>query len=72
MTLDHFRPELLVNSERQPRWTAKDVAKYLSVPVKRVYEMGLPEIRLGERTIRYDPADVIEWERERKSRWGNR
>ena len=56
----------------QPRWTAKDVAEYLRVPVKRVYEMGIPEIRYSERTIRYDPVEVMEWVEKKKGRRGER
>ena len=51
-----------------PRWTARDVADYLKIAPKRVYELDIPQIRLGERTIRYDPEDVFAWEQKRKSR----
>lgn len=44
-------------------WTAKDVAQFLSVSVRKVYDLpGLPRVELpgrGERPIvRYLPAEV--------------
>ena len=53
-------PELL--------WTATRVAEYLGVDRRRVYELDIPQVRIGERTIRYDPEDVQTWVLARKQR----
>ena len=63
---DKCDAEPVVND--RPRWTAKDVAEYLQIAPKRVYELDIPQVRLSERTIRYDPEDVFAWEQKRKSR----
>lgn len=62
----------MTDLQMRPRWTAHEVAKYLGVGVKRVYELPIPQIRLGERTIRYDPDDVVAFEKERKNGRGRR
>jgi hypothetical protein len=42
--------------------TAADVATYLRIRVKRVYELvGDIAIRCGDRTLRWDPADLRAW-----------
>ena len=46
--------------------TAKDVAVILGVRPKRVYELGIPAIRLSERSIRWRPEAVAHWIRERE------
>ena len=47
-------------------WNAKRVAAYLDVPVKRVYSLPIPRVRLGDGTYRWDPADVKEYVLARK------
>jgi len=38
--------------------TYKEVADRLSIPEKRVYELPIPQVRLGPATIRWRPADL--------------
>jgi predicted DNA-binding transcriptional regulator AlpA len=40
---------------------AVDVAAILSVPTKRVYELGIPAVRLSRRCLRWRRADVEHW-----------
>jgi predicted DNA-binding transcriptional regulator AlpA len=40
---------------------AVDVAAILSVPTKRVYELGIPAVRLSRRCLRWRPADIERW-----------
>ncbi len=47
--------------------TAKQVAVILGVRLKRVYELGIPAIRLSERSIRWRPETVAQWIREREA-----
>ena len=42
----------------EPLLTAEEVGRILRVPVKSVYELPLPRIRLGTRRIRWRPCDV--------------
>ena len=41
--------------------TAKDVARILSVPIKRVYELGIPAVRISARSLRWRLSDVQHW-----------
>lgn len=50
---DGFDPE--------PLLTAEEVAEILQVPRKSVYELGIPRVRIGERRVRWRPADVREF-----------
>lgn len=49
----------------EPLWTVDDVAAYLRVPVKTLYQWkwqgeGPPVGKVG-RALRYDPAEVRAW-----------
>ncbi|GAA1242742.1 helix-turn-helix transcriptional regulator [Oryzihumus leptocrescens] len=49
----------------EPLWTPQDVAAFLNVPAKTVYEWrckdyGPPGRRVG-RHLRYRPSEVIAW-----------
>jgi excisionase family DNA binding protein len=53
------------NGHAEPLWTVGDLARYLSVPVKTLYQWkwrgdGPPVHKVG-RHLRYDPADVRRW-----------
>ena len=48
--------------------TAKDVAAILGVSHKRVYELGIPCIRISSRSLRYQQSDVSAWLKRRKER----
>ncbi len=50
---------LLISGERLLR--AVDVAAILSVATKRVYELGIPAVRLSQRCLRWRRADVERW-----------
>jgi len=53
------RPDLIGDGyDAIPLLTAEDVARWLSVPVKRVYELPLPRVRVGLRSVRWLPEDV--------------
>lgn len=45
----------------EPLLTVKEVARILSVPVKRVYELGIPVVRLSKRSLRWRMSDVQQW-----------
>ena len=40
---------------------AKDVARILSVPIKRVYELGIPAVRISARSLRWRLSDIQHW-----------
>jgi predicted DNA-binding transcriptional regulator AlpA len=46
-------------------WGVRDVAEYLGVPIKTLYQWRQqdysPKGRRVGRYVRYDPRDVIEW-----------
>ncbi|GEL19590.1 helix-turn-helix domain-containing protein [Pseudonocardia asaccharolytica] len=49
----------------EPLWTAPDLAHYLGVPVKTLYQWkwrgeGPPVRKIG-RHLRYDPSEVRRW-----------
>lgn len=50
-----------------PLLTAKEVAIILGVRPKRVYELGIPAIRISPRTLRWRRSDVEEWIENRRS-----
>lgn len=45
----------------EPLLTARDVARMLSVPGKRVYELGIPAVRISTRSLRWRLSDVQQW-----------
>jgi predicted DNA-binding transcriptional regulator AlpA len=47
---------------------AKAVAAMLGVRPKRVYELDIEHVRIGERTIRWLRSDVEDWVQTRRSR----
>jgi predicted DNA-binding transcriptional regulator AlpA len=50
-----------MNTELDGLLTAKVVAQMLGVRVKRVYELGIPAVRLAPRTLRWRRSDVEAW-----------
>ena len=40
---------------------AAEVAAILKVRVKRVYELGIPALRVGPRTLRWRRSDLEKW-----------
>lgn len=56
---DVLRPDLVGDGhDPEPLLTAEQVSGILSVPVKSVYELGIPRVRVGRRRIRWRPGDV--------------
>ena len=45
----------------EPLLTAAEVAKVLGVRPKRVYELGIPAVRLAEKTLRWRRSAVQTW-----------
>ena len=62
--LDEYRrPETAVDEQLL---TAKEVAAFMGVNEKRVYELGIPVIRISERSLRWRRSDVVKWIEERR------
>jgi predicted DNA-binding transcriptional regulator AlpA len=49
-----------------PLLTAADVGRILGVRAKRVYELGIPAVRISERSLRWSRADLETWIAERR------
>jgi hypothetical protein len=47
--------------------TASEVACLLKVRPKRVYELGIPYVKLSDRSKRWERATVYEWIKARSS-----
>ena len=45
----------------EPLLTAAEVARVLGVRPKRVYELGIPAVRLSERSLRWRPSQLEAW-----------
>jgi predicted DNA-binding transcriptional regulator AlpA len=45
---------------------AREVAALLKVRLKRVYELGIPTVRVGPRTLRWRRTDLESWLHERR------
>jgi predicted DNA-binding transcriptional regulator AlpA len=41
--------------------TAKEVAAYVGVNLKRVYELGIPAVHISQRSLRWRQSDVLRW-----------
>jgi hypothetical protein len=46
--------------------TAAEVARILGVRLKRVYELGIPAVKISERALRWRPSQLATWIRERE------
>jgi predicted DNA-binding transcriptional regulator AlpA len=53
-------------AEPEPLLTAAEVARILSVRPKRVYELGIPAVRISAKALRWRPSQVTEWIRSRE------
>jgi excisionase family DNA binding protein len=60
MTIDSTR-----RGPSVPLLTAAEAARFLHVPRSTLYELvrsrGLPHVRIGDRALRFMPADLEEW-----------
>ncbi len=45
---------------------ATEVASKLGIRLKRVYELDIPAVRLGRRSLRWRAIDVARWIQERR------
>lgn len=45
----------------EPLLTAVEVGRILGVRPKRVYELGIPAVRLSEKCLRWRPSAVQAW-----------
>ena len=59
--IDPVRLEATSTAGVEHLFTATQVAQILGVRVKRVYELGIPEIRLSDRSVRYRPSALQHW-----------
>jgi predicted DNA-binding transcriptional regulator AlpA len=50
----------------EPLLTAAEVGRILGVRPKRVYELGIPAVRISERSLRWSRADLESWIAERR------
>ena len=48
--------------------TAKEVAVILGVRPKRVYELGIPTVRISARQLRWRPSALQQWIASREAR----
>lgn len=56
---EEYRPDLVGDGwDPEPLMTAEEVGEYLQVPTKSVYDLSIPRVRIGERRVRWRPADV--------------
>lgn len=59
---NEHRPDLVGDGyDSAPLWTAGQVADYLQIPIKKVYELPIPQIRISERRLRWRPRVVIHY-----------
>jgi len=52
----------------EPLLTAAEVARIVGVSAKRVYELGIPAVRISERSLRWRPSTVAAWIAQREGR----
>lgn len=50
----------------EPLLTAAEVAKLLGVRPKRVYELGIPAVKISDRALRWRPSQLAAWLQERE------
>ena len=53
----------------EPLLTAEEVASVLRLPVKSVYELPIPKVKLGRRRVRWRAVDVEEFIGRRTVDW---
>ena len=41
--------------------TASETARIVGVSPKRLYELGIPSVRISERSLRWRPSTVAAW-----------
>ncbi len=59
---DEYRPDLVGDGhDGEPLLRAKQVAEWLGVHPKRVYDLPIPRVRVSPKRIRYRPVDVVKY-----------
>ena len=58
------RPE----GQPEPLLTAVQVARIVGVSPKRLYELGIPAVRISERALRWRPSTVSAWIAQREGK----
>jgi predicted DNA-binding transcriptional regulator AlpA len=48
-------------TEPESLLTAAQVARIVGVSPKRLYELGIPSVRISERSLRWRPSTVATW-----------
>jgi predicted DNA-binding transcriptional regulator AlpA len=48
--------------------TASDVAQYLQIAPKKVYELSIPTVRISERRVRYLESDMLAYVQRNRNR----
>ncbi len=66
--LDHELNTRETSALPDPLLTAKQVAAILRVRPKRVYELGIPTVRISARQLRWRPSAVQQWIASREAR----
>jgi predicted DNA-binding transcriptional regulator AlpA len=63
VSADHLRLAVAADPVEplEPLLTAGEVARILSVRPKRVYELGIPAVRLSAKALRWRPSVVQAW-----------
>ncbi len=59
MKTEEYRPDLVGDGfDLEPLLTAAEVAEWLQVHPKRIYELPIRRVRLSSKRIRFRPDDV--------------
>lgn len=61
-----------MSEDLKPLLKAADVARIVGVSPKRVYELGIPAVRIGPRALRWHPDTVAAWIASRTEHGGQR
>ena len=54
-------------TENEPLWTADDVAKYLKLHRKKVYELPITRVQLSSRRVRFLRSDVLAYTKRQRA-----
>ena len=68
MTPEHLRLAVAADpiEPLEPLLTAAEVARLLGVRAKRVYELGIPAVKLSDRALRWRPSQLAAWIQQRE------
>ena len=61
-TPDEVRPDLVGDGyDDEPLLDAREVGRVLCLPIKGVYDLPIPRVRVGLRSIRWRPSVIREF-----------